>query len=95
MFIAEEGSRVVGFVTASIWAGDVDAYVGELAVAADATSRGIGRSHVGRRNMGVSSGVSSAHSRDRSRNHGIRAFYAALGYEDEEVLLTRALDQHT
>lgn len=95
VFVAEEAGRIVGFVTAGTrrhWAGDVDAYVGELVVAADVTSRGIGR----RLMAAVESwALSAGHCRitleTGAGNHGTRAFYAALGYEDEELVLSRAL----
>jgi len=98
VFVAEDAGRIVGFVTAGTrrhWAGDVDAYVGELAVAADVTSRGLGRSLMsaaeawartkGYRRLIIETGAA---------NLDARAFYAALGYVDEEVVLTRDLDQH-
>jgi ribosomal protein S18 acetylase RimI-like enzyme len=72
--------------------GERDGYIGELAVAADSAGRGIGRALV-------------AAAADWARDHDLvnltlhtgaantaaRAFYAALGFAEEDVRLTRAL----
>jgi GNAT superfamily N-acetyltransferase len=72
--------------------GELDGYVGELAVAEDASRRGIGAALVqaaetwardhGLRNLTLHTGAF---------NTSARAFYAALGFMEEEVRLTRAI----
>jgi len=93
VLVAVDGDTVVGLVTVAQrrhFTGDVDAYIGELAVAEAAQRRGIGREL-------VRAAERWAHSRGYRRitldtgaaNHGARAFYAALGYAEEDVRLTR------
>jgi GNAT superfamily N-acetyltransferase len=72
--------------------GELDGYIGELAVAEQASRQGIGaalieaaddwaRNH-GLRNLTLQTGAF---------NTGARAFYAALGFIEEELRLTRAI----
>lgn len=70
----------------------VDAYVGELVVDEQTTGHGVGRAlmeaaecwarSAGHRRLSVETGAA---------NLSARAFYAALGYAEEEVVLSRAL----
>jgi len=98
VFVAEEAGHVVGFAAAGTrrhWTGEVDAYIGELVVAADRTTRGIGRALV----TAIQSWARDAgHLRitleTGAANQDARAFHAALGYTDEEVVLTRSLEKH-
>lgn len=96
VFVAEVDGGVVGFVCGRErrhWTGETDAYVGELAVADEVAGQGIGRRlmamieewtrDAGYRRLTLETGAA---------NRGARAFYAALGYQDEGVVLTRALD---
>jgi ribosomal protein S18 acetylase RimI-like enzyme len=89
----EDGGSVVGVlgISPSVhFTGERDGYVGELAVATDAARRGIGRTLIE---------AAEAWARDHdlahltlhtgARNAGARAFYAALGFVEEEVRLTR------
>jgi ribosomal protein S18 acetylase RimI-like enzyme len=72
--------------------GETDGYIGELAVAPHAVRRGIGRALIT---------AAEAWARDRGLRHltlhtGIanttaRHFYAALGFQEEEIRLTRPL----
>lgn len=96
VFVAEEEGVVVGFVTVTERAhftGEVEGYVGELAVAETATRSGTGRALMA---------AAEAWARDRglrrlsldtgAGNGGARAFYAALGYAEEDVRVSRGLD---
>lgn len=87
--------RVLGFVCCgrrTHWTGQVDAYVGELVVAVPAQGRGVGRALVaaaaewarqrGHHRLTIETGAANA---------GARAFYARLGYAEEEVVLSRGL----
>lgn len=95
VFVAERAGRVVGFAAAGTrrhWAGDTDAYIGELTVAPDHTHRGVGRALV---HAVESWARGCGHARitleTGAGNVGARAFYRQLGYTEEEVVLTRAL----
>lgn len=96
VFVAEDTEGVViGFVTVGTrehWSKDADAYVGELVVAEAASRRGVGRAL-----------MEAAHTWARRTGHGrctvetgaanatARAFYAALGYRDEDIRLSMPL----
>jgi ribosomal protein S18 acetylase RimI-like enzyme len=97
VFVAEEDGDVVGFVTTSTrrhFAGELDAYVGELVVDRRAEGRGIGRMlmdaaerwgrELGLAHISLDTGAANAHA---------RAFYGALGYEEEDVKLTKPLEK--
>jgi ribosomal protein S18 acetylase RimI-like enzyme len=90
--VAPRGS-VVGVLGLSLsrhFTGERDGYIGELAVAAHAARHGIGRRLIA---------AAEAWARDHSLAHltlhtgayngPARAFYAALGFAEEEVRLTR------
>jgi ribosomal protein S18 acetylase RimI-like enzyme len=95
VFVAETDGRVVGFATAGTrkhWAGDTDAYIGELAVATDHTEHGVGRALVDAvETWARQFGYARITLETGARNHAARSFYQRLGYTDEEVVLTRAL----
>ncbi|NUP62802.1 MAG: GNAT family N-acetyltransferase [Nonomuraea sp.] len=95
VFVAEKGGRVVGVVSVDRqwhFTGAEDAYVGELAVHPDSVRTGVGRRLL-------------AAAEDWARDQGLRhltletgaadttarRFYAALGYQEESVRLTRPL----
>jgi GNAT superfamily N-acetyltransferase len=81
---------VLGLTPATHFTGEHDAYIGELAVAGPAARTGIGR-------VLIAAAESWAHQRNLThltlhtgaRNTPARAFYAALGFAEEEVRLTR------
>jgi ribosomal protein S18 acetylase RimI-like enzyme len=74
------------------WAGDRDAYIGELAVAPHAARRGIGRALVATASAWAEQrGLASVTLQTGSANAAARAFYAALGFAEEEVRLTLPL----
>jgi GNAT superfamily N-acetyltransferase len=94
-FVAVEAGGIVGFVTAAErkhFTGAPEAHVGELAVDEDAEGRGVGRAL-------METVEAWARDRDLSRisldtgaaNLGARSFYAALGYEETDVRLSKAL----
>lgn len=95
VFVADEGGRVVGVVSVNRqrhFTGAEDAYVGELAVRPDAVRGGVGRRLMaaaeewardqGLRHLTLETGTA---------NTAARHFYAALGYQEETVRLTRSL----
>ena len=94
-FVAECNGEVVGFVCVSErshFTGEVDTYIGELVVAKKAEGVGVGRALVeaaedwgrsrGRRRVVVDTGAANAPARQ---------FYAALGYEEEDITVSRAI----
>jgi len=94
-FVAEREGEVVGFVCASErshFTGEVDTYIGELVVARSAEGSGVGRALVG-----VAEDWGRARGRQRvvvdtgAANTPARRFYAALGYEEEDITVSRAI----
>lgn len=94
-FVAERDGSVVGFVCVSErkhFTGEVDTYIGELVVSREAEGTGIGRALVdaalawgrdrGRRRVVVDTGAA---------NISARAFYAALGFQEEDITISRSL----
>ena len=86
---------VVGFISVQVsqhWSGTEQAYIGELMVDEAAEGRGVGRALVDR---------AAAWARDQgcrrialdtgAANAGARRFYRALGFDEEDVRLSRAL----
>ena len=97
MWVAQAGEEVVGLVTAAErrhFTGEVDAYVGELVVDVDHERRGVGTLLLnaveewarrrGLRHLTLETGAGNAPA---------RAFYARSGYREEDVRLTKGLDQ--
>jgi GNAT superfamily N-acetyltransferase len=95
VFVAAVADQVLGVISirpSTHFTGERDGYIGELAVAEHASRQGVGRALIG---------AADAWARDRglahltlhtgARNAGARAFYAALGFVEEEVRLTRPL----
>jgi GNAT superfamily N-acetyltransferase len=95
-FVAGRDGEVVGFVCVSErthFAGETDTYIGELVVSKTAEGGGVGRALVGaaedwgrargRKRMVVDTGAA---------NTSARRFYAALGYEDEDITVSRPID---
>ena len=96
VFVAEEDGEIVGFATASTrrhFAGDIDAYVGELAVARSVERRGVGRRlMLATEEWARGQGFACVTLDTGAANARARSFYAALGYEEEDVRLTKRLD---
>jgi ribosomal protein S18 acetylase RimI-like enzyme len=95
VFVARMDGDVVGMVAVAEqrhWSGDLDAYVGELATAADREGRGIGRALLARaEEWARDRGLERITLETGAANTRARNFYRALGYLDEEVRLTRIL----
>jgi ribosomal protein S18 acetylase RimI-like enzyme len=95
VFVTEEDGEVVGFVTASTrrhFAGELDVYVGELVVDRKAEGRGIGRMLMAAvEDWGREQGLAHISLDTGAANAHARAFYRALGYEEEDVKLTKPL----
>jgi GNAT superfamily N-acetyltransferase len=78
---------VISVRSSTHFTGERDGYIGELVVADRASRRGIGRALIA---------AADAWARDLTLHTGAfnsnaRAFYAALGFADEEVRLTRPI----
>jgi ribosomal protein S18 acetylase RimI-like enzyme len=95
VLVTADDDGVAGVITirpSTHFTGERDGYIGELAVAERASRRGIGRALVD---------AADGWARERGLRHltlhtgafntGARAFYAALGFAEEEVRLTRPL----
>jgi GNAT superfamily N-acetyltransferase len=95
VLVADDAGQIAGVISvkpSTHFTGERDGYIGELVVAQRASRRGIGRALIaaaedwardhGLRNLTLHTGVFNA---------GARAFYADLGFIEEEVRLTRPL----
>lgn len=88
--VAEEVVGLISVGTREHFTGEVDAYVGELVVAESMERRGIGA-----RLMQAAELWAAEHGFMRltletgAANAGARAFYASLGYGEEDVRLTK------
>jgi ribosomal protein S18 acetylase RimI-like enzyme len=95
VLIAVDKTNIVGVITINEqrhFTGETDGYIGELAVASHAVRRGIGRTLIaaaetwardrGLRHLTLHTGMANIPARD---------FYAALGFQEEEIRLTRSL----
>jgi ribosomal protein S18 acetylase RimI-like enzyme len=70
--------------------GEQDGYIGELAVAEHAARQGIGRALIDAAEFWArDAGLANLTLHTGSYNTSARAFYAALGFAEEEVRLTR------
>ena len=94
-FVAERDGEVVGFVCASErshFTGEVDTYIGELVVARSAEGSGVGRALVGAaEDWGRARGRQRVVVDTGAANTPARRFYAALGYEEEDITVSRAI----
>jgi ribosomal protein S18 acetylase RimI-like enzyme len=97
VYVAVDGDQIVGVVHAAErthFTGQVDAYVGELVTAAGQERRGIARALMrAAEAWGARRGLDYLTLETGSANHAARAFYAALGYLEEDVRLTRKLER--
>ena len=95
VLVAVVGDTVAGVITArptKHFTGELDGYVGELAVDERTTRRGIGRSLVeAARTWAHDQGLANLTLHTGAFNTGARAFYTALGFREEEVRLTLEL----
>jgi GNAT superfamily N-acetyltransferase len=95
VLVAESDGEIVGFVTLSAgshWSGAAEPSIGELVVVPDAEGKGIGTALV---EAAMAHARSEGHSRisvsTGAGNARARALYRRLGFEDEDVTLSRAL----
>lgn len=95
VFLAVAGDAVAGVIAArptKHFTGELDGYIGELAVDERATRRGIGRSLVeAAQTWAQDQGLANLTLHTGAFNTGARAFYTALGFREEEVRLTLEL----
>ena len=95
MFVAVTGERVVGVVTVgerSHFTGQVDGYVGELAVAADVLRQRIATQLMAAAEQWASErGLTFITLDTGAANTAARQFYAARGYAEEDLRLTKRL----
>lgn len=94
-FVAEQHGQIVGFVSVAEtrhWSGDKEAYIGELMVAEAAEGQGIGRALVTEASAwGRSRGCLRISLETGAANDLALVFYNALGFEHDEVRLSRGL----
>jgi GNAT superfamily N-acetyltransferase len=94
-WVAVVGEVVVGFVSVSEeahWSGEKDAWVGELMVAQEFERQGVARRLIATaEGWAVERGLGRVRLPTGAGNEGARAFYDQLGFELNEVTLTRRL----
>ncbi len=95
VYVATDGPQIVGVVHAAErthFTGQVDAYVGELVTAAGHERRGIARVLMqAAEQWGAARGLEHLTLETGMANHDARAFYAAIGFAEEDVRLTRKI----
>jgi len=93
VYVATDGGAIVGVVTVSEKAhftGQVDAYVGELAVRTGMERRGIATQLMAAaETWAASRGLPFITLETGAANRPARQFYRALGYQEEDVRLTK------
>jgi len=98
-YVAADGDSVVGVVTVSErthFTGQVDAYVGELVVKAGMERRGIATELMAAaESWAAGRGLAFVTLETGAANQPARRFYAAAGYQEEEVRLTKAVPSAT
>lgn len=94
-FVAEDGGRIVGFVsvTSTIhWSGPTEAYIGELMVCKQVEGMGVGRALAEEAaTWGRTNGYERITLTTGAANERARRFYHSLGFDDEDIKLSRAL----
>jgi GNAT superfamily N-acetyltransferase len=95
VFVAEDDNGLAGLVTVATrphFAGDIDAYVGELIVDARSSRSGIGTALMqAAENWARARGLRRLTLDTGAANSVARRFYARLGYLEEDVRLSRQL----
>ncbi len=93
VFVAEADGGTVGLVTVSerlSFTGHREAYVGWLAVQAGMERRGIGSMLMAVvESWAIDRGLSCLTLETGAANHAARSLYQALGYEEEDIRLTK------
>jgi GNAT superfamily N-acetyltransferase len=99
VYVAVAEDEVVGVVHAAErvhFTGQVDAYVGELVTATGRERRGIARALMAAAEAwGAARGLVVLTLETGAANHGARSFYASLGYAEEDVRLTKKIQEGT
>jgi GNAT superfamily N-acetyltransferase len=95
VYVAVDRNDIIGVVHAAEqthFTGQVDAYVGELVTASGKERRGVGRALMQAvEAWAAARGLSHLTLHTGAANHSARAFYAALGYLEEDVRLTKKI----
>ncbi len=95
MYVAIVDGKIAGLVTVAErkhFTGQLDGYVGELVTAPGLERRGIGRQLMAAAEQWATDrGLACLTLETGAANQAARAFYAALGYADEDVRLTKRL----
>ena len=95
VLVADVDGAVAGFAAGeerSHWSGDLDLYVGELVVSADKAGSGVGRALVEAMTAWASErGIGRLTLETGAANRAALAFYERLGFEPEDVRLTRRI----
>ena len=95
VYVAVAGNKVVGVVgirEQTHFTGQTDAYVGELAVASDMERRGIATALMGAAEAWAAQrGLAFLTLQTGAANQPARSLYRRLGYHEEELLLTKAI----
>jgi ribosomal protein S18 acetylase RimI-like enzyme len=95
VYVAIARGRVVGVVSIreqAHFTGQVDAYVGELAVASGMTRRGIATALMNAAEAWAAErGLAFLTLHTGAANQPARSLYRRLGYDEEELLLTKAI----
>ena len=93
VLVAVQDGAVIGVLSvrpSQHFTGEHDGYIGELVVADTAARRGIGRALIGAADdWARTAGLTNLTLHTGAYNSRARAFYAALGFTEEEVRLTR------
>ena len=93
VFVAEDGDGIAGLVTVSeriSFAGQREGYIGWLVVRAGMERRGIGSTLMAiAERWAIDRGVSCVTLETGAANHAARSLYQALGYEEEDIRLTK------
>ncbi len=96
VYVAEDDAGVQGFVSVTSrrhFTGDLDAYVGELVVSVEAEGHGVGRLLVGAAETWArAQGFRTLTLDTGAANAAARRLYAATGFDEEDVRLTKLLD---
>jgi GNAT superfamily N-acetyltransferase len=93
VLVAVDGETVLGVLSIRMnqhFTGELDGYIGELAVAKHASRRGVGTALIEAADgWARDHGLENLTLHTGAFNDTARAFYAALGFAEEEVRLTR------
>jgi len=95
VFVAENGADVVGFITVERrqhFSGSTDAVIGDLVVAEEVESRGIGAALIDTvESWARARGVTNVTVETTARNSRAQRLYQRLGFQLEDVRFTKPL----